>query len=216
MKTLVWSLPTRIFHWLLTVGFAVAYILGDYDELQNYHFAFGAFVGVLILFRLFYGLFGPKYSHFRDFPIGAGQLIEFVKTFFSKTKVYVGHNPAASIVMLSIFVIGILCSISGYLMYATENQVLNFAGGKDFLEDTHKVLANLFLGLVGIHLLGVFTDVVFHGKTGTLLSIFNGYKNVDSENTDLTRYQKFFSVLWFIVPFVFFLLILWITSKQND
>lgn len=69
MKTYIWSLPTRLFHWLLAIGFTVAYILGDFDNLENWHFAFGAFVGSLIFFRLFFGLVGPEYSNFKDFQI---------------------------------------------------------------------------------------------------------------------------------------------------
>jgi cytochrome b561 len=28
----IWTLPNRIFHWLLATGFAAAYILGDYIQ----------------------------------------------------------------------------------------------------------------------------------------------------------------------------------------
>ena len=44
MKTFIWSVPIRIFHWLLVIGFATAYILGDQVITANWHFAFGAFV----------------------------------------------------------------------------------------------------------------------------------------------------------------------------
>ena len=107
MKSYIWTLPTRLFHWLLAIGFVIAYLLPDFKDFRSYHFAFGAFVGVLLFLRLLLGLFGPKYSHFRDFPIGIGCQFEFMQTFFSKTKVYAGHNPVASLVMLLIFLLGI-------------------------------------------------------------------------------------------------------------
>jgi len=67
MKSYIWTLPTRVFHWSLAIGFTTAYILGDFDKFENLHFAFGAFVGTLILFRIVFGIFGPRYSNFKDF-----------------------------------------------------------------------------------------------------------------------------------------------------
>ncbi|MDO9274834.1 MAG: cytochrome b/b6 domain-containing protein [Lutibacter sp.] len=216
MKTLIWTLPTRIFHWLLALGFTTTYILGDFENLMNYHFAFGAFVSVLILFRILFGIIGPKYSNFRDFPIGLNNQKAFIKNYFSKNN-YIGHNPTAALVMLAILLIGLLCGISGYLLYAEENGVLYVIGNEDFLKEVHEVLANVFLGLVITHLLGVFSDAVFHWKTGTLTSIFNGYKNVEAENTKLNIFQKVFSVLWFIIPFIFFYLAFGLqTNKSNE
>lgn len=203
MKTYIWVLPTRLFHWMLAVGFAVAYLLGDSDKILNLHFAFGAFVGILLIFRLLFGLIGPKYSNFRDFPIGIGNQIEFIKTFFAGQKVYAGHNPSAALVMLSIFIVGIVCSTSGYLIYATENNIFNLGFSEDFLEETHEILANLFLMLVAFHLLGILTDTVFHGKTGTLQSIFTGYKNINADNAKLNGFQKIFAIFWFIIPLIF-------------
>lgn len=204
MKTYIWALPTRIFHWLMAVSFAIAFILSDFEELQNLHFAFGLFVGAIIFFRLIYGIIGPKYSNFRSFPIGIKSQQEFIKTFFLKTKTYSGHNPAASLVMLSIFLVGLSCSISGYLIYATENNILQIALNDDFLEEIHEIAANLFLFLVGIHLLGVIFDLVFHSKVETLKSIFTGYKKVDDEDVKLNKVQKFFSILWLIIPTLLF------------
>jgi cytochrome b len=216
MKTLIWTLPTRIFHVLLALGFTTAYILGDFEELINYHFAFGAFVSVLILFRILFGLIGPKYSNFRDFPIGLNNQKKFIKNYFSK-EMYAGHNPAAALVILAILLIGLLCGITGYLFYAEENGVLYVIGNADFLKDIHEVLANIFLGFVIMHLLGVFSDALFHWKTGTLTSIFNGYKNVEAEPAKLNIFQKAFSVLWFVIPFIVFYLAFGIqTNKFNE
>jgi cytochrome b len=206
MTTYIWTLPTRIFHWFLAIGFASAYILGDTDKYHNLHFAFGAFVGALIIFRLLFGLLGPAYSRFKDFPMGLKKQTEFVSTYFSKTKFYAGHNPAASVIMLFILLNGLICGISGYLLYATENNVLSTGINEEQLKETHEVLANVFLVLIGLHLLGILGDTLFHGKTGTLQSIFTGYKNVDTTNATLNTYQKAYVLLWFVVPFYVFYL----------
>lgn len=219
MKTYIWSLPTRLFHWLLAIGFTVAYILGDFDDLENWHFAFGAFVGTLIFFRLIFGLFGPKYSNFKDFPIAWIKQKEFIRSYFSKSKTYAGHNPVASVIMLLILIIGIVCSISGYLLYAEENYLLSSGISEDLLEESHEFLANFFLVLVGIHLLGIVSDTLFHRNTGTIQSIFTGNKNIESKNTHLNGFHIAFSILWFIIPVVVFYLAYGLqnngTKKEN-
>lgn len=206
MRTKVWTVSIRIFHWLLAIGFASAYILSDFDNYENLHYAFGLFVGALILFRIIYGFVGNKYANFKDFPIRIKNQITFIKHFFKKDKTYIGHNPAASIVMIGIFIVGLFCSISGYMLYSVENpSIINVSLSEDFLEETHEILTNLFLGLVIIHLIGIFTDLLFHSKTKTLQSIFTGYKSVEAENSKQNVFLAIFSVLWFIVPFLAFL-----------
>ena len=82
--------------------------------------------------------------------------------------------------MLAIFIVGMLCSISGFMLYNTEYQpLINFGLGEDFAEETHEILANLFLILVGLHLLGLIVDFIVHGRVHTIKSMFTGYKNIE-------------------------------------
>ncbi len=217
MSTKVWSLPIRLSHWLLAISFIVAYILGDLDAYQNLHFAFGALVGSLIIFRILFGLFGPKYAHFKDFPIGISNQIKFAKSFFKDTNFFIGHNPAVSLVMLSIFVVGLLCSLTGIMQISQANNIFsNFNFNQDFLEETHEVLANVFLGLVILHLLGLLADIVFHRKLQTVKSIFTGYKNIEGVDSKLNAFQKVYSFVWLIIPFIIFYYAYGLKSGEND
>jgi cytochrome b len=194
MKTKVWPISIRLFHGFLAIGFASAYLLSDFENYRNWHYAFGLFVGVLLLFRIFFGFFGPKYANFKDFPIGKKSQIEFFSHFFKNDKTYVGHNPAASIVMLSIFLVGLLCSFSGFFLYSVEgNSLLTLNLNEGFSEEAHEILANLFLILVGVHLMGILADVLFHPKTKTLQSIFTGSKNVEGEDSKQSTLHHLFS-----------------------
>ncbi|WP_456379162.1 cytochrome b/b6 domain-containing protein [Lutibacter sp.] len=201
MKSYIWTLPTRISHWLLAASFTIAYILGDFENLANFHFAFGAFAGTLIFFRLLFGLFGPKYSNFKDFSLGIKNQILFIKTYFSNPKEYAGHNPVASIIMLLILIIGLLTAASGFMTYASESNLFNIGINEHFFEEIHETMANIFLTLVIIHLIGVFSDRFFHSKTGTLKSIFTGYKNVEAENATLNSFHKSFILIGFLASF---------------
>ena len=206
MKTKIWSLTTRISHWLLAIGFTIAYITGENEWQMNYHYAFGALVGGILLFRIFYGIIGPKYSNFKDFPMGISQQIDFIKNYFSKNHTYVGHNPLASLVMFSMMFLGVFTAITGYFWATETSQFLGFTLTEEMVEEGHEIGAKLFLILVFAHLAGIFADTIFHRKTGTLGSIFTGFKNVQAEASETNAFHKVFSLLWLGVPmFLFYL-----------
>ncbi len=83
---------------------------------------------------------------------------------------------------------------------ATEGQgflaFLNLSGESEFFEAAHETMVNILIALVVIHLAGIAVDTVFHGKTGTLASIFTGYKKLSGENAKLNGFQKVFSLVW--------------------
>lgn len=204
-KKMVWAWPTRAFHWLLALGFISAYLLGENDNFRQFHFAFGALVGILAVMRIFYGIIGPRYSRFRDFPISLRNQTAFVKSIFSKQNIYAGHNPLASVVMLAIMIVGFLTAASGYMLYLNESQSTTSAGFY-FPEEAHEVFANIFLVLVIFHLAGIFTDLLIHGKSGSFFSIFNGYKAVDTEDARSNLVQKTYGVLWISLAVIVFFL----------
>ena len=88
--------------------------------------------------------------------------------------------------------------------------------GKEFFKEAHEITANLFLALVLLHLLGVVVDLVFHSKNETLKSIFTGYKNIESINVKLNGFQKWYSVIWFLIPLIFFYLAFGLQTKKQE
>lgn len=216
-RTLIWAWPTRVFHWMLAIGFAFAYILGDFDDYRQFHFAFGAMVGVLALMRIIYGFIGPRYSRFSNFPVGLKNQIAFAKSVFSKQTDYIGHNPVASLVMLGIMITGVFTAISGYLQYLNESQgEILFVGGY-FVKEAHEIFANVFLGLVIFHLAGVLVDLFLHGKAGAFFSIFNGFKSVEAKPASIGTFLQFFGVIWiFAAIFIFYLAFNLSPLEKND
>lgn len=203
MKTYIWTLPTRLFHWLLVVGLIAAYVLSEEEELLNLHTAFGYMVGLLILFRLFWGLIGPIYSRFTDFRIGFSSLAAFVKDMNKSKSSYPGHNPAASVIMLGIIVTTMLLVLSGIFLLASHGEgffaAYTIGLSTDMLEEMHEVFVNLLIALVIIHLLGNLVDFVFNRKMGTLASIFTGYKNTDMAGAKLNSFQVILAALLLMV-----------------
>lgn len=190
-KTYVWSLPTRLFHWLLAIAFVAAFVLGENDDYLNLHTAFGYMVGVLLLFRVVWGFIGPRYSRFRDF------------SFLSKTKNNnPGHNTTASWIMLAIIIVGLLVVISGMITLSEGAAWLSFMPAVDGAKEWHEAFVKIMLALVVIHLLGVAADRIRFGKNGTFASIFSGSKNMEAEGVKITRGQSLFSFIWILAAIV--------------
>ena len=57
---LVWDLPTRMFHWLFALSFLGAYLSADGERWRLLHVTLGYTLAGLLVFRLAYGLFGPR------------------------------------------------------------------------------------------------------------------------------------------------------------
>lgn len=208
-KTYVWGIPTRLFHWMLVVSLIGAYIAED--DFLTLHVALGYAAGLLIALRLCWGLFGPRYSHFRDFPIGINSISEFIRGLGKPGKVYTGHNPLASLVMLGILVMVLLVVFTGLL-------TLNQEGGQGLLKsitlpaaiefkEVHEVSVQILIGLVILHLIGLISDLIIHKSASVLKSMFTGYKTgVTGKDAEMSTFQKVFSIVWIAGPLLAFYL----------
>ena len=81
-KSYIWTLPTRVFHTLLALFVLLAFLTNQGSKLLNYHAIAGYVVGILLVFRFFWGYIGPKYSKFKDFPLGKKNIKEFIKKLY--------------------------------------------------------------------------------------------------------------------------------------
>ncbi len=202
-KSYIWPLPTRIFHWLLVLYIAVAFLSSDIEWLLPLHSAVGYGVGVLILFRIVWGFIGPIYSRFSDWSLSIQEAIEFTTSLLHPKKHYPGHNPAASFVILGIIIIALLSVITGVLTYGIQEGrgVLAFLHSPYFkemevFEEVHEFFTTLLLILVAIHIAGVVVDTILHKEIKTLRSMIDGYKNIKAQDVKLNTLQKVVATLF--------------------
>lgn len=221
MKTYVWSIPTRAFHWLLVLGIIVSFISIEVGGSILVHFISGLTIGVIIIFRISWGFVGPRYSNFKDFVINPRAIIQYLKN--SNNKQYMGHNPLASVVMLGIIVVVLFMVLSGVMLLASGSEtVLFFSLDSAYYElfmEIHEVLFSLLMVLVGMHILGLILDSVKNRETGTLMSIFTGYKTIEGEGVRLNKGQQFMAIVFGILLVLSLILMSSskkITSIQQD
>ncbi len=203
-KSYIWPLFNRVSHILMILFFAACYLLAD-DDYISYHVAFGLSFGVVILFRVIWGYLGPKHSKFKDFNFRVADLKEYLLSPFSKTKEYLGHNPASSYAIVAMIILAFLSILSGLLYYGIEENhgIFSFLNSQFFkkmelFEELHELFANLLLGVIGIHIAGTLIDK-FIKKGDAIDSMVDGYKKTSQEmNIRINIFQKLLGVIFIL------------------
>jgi cytochrome b len=196
-RVYVWTLPTRLFHWLFVVLIVAAWISTEEDRWLNIHAAIGSAVGALVVFRIVWGVIGPRYSRFGDFNLSINALKEYLLSLLNPSRRTIGHNPAASFVMVAMLSTVVLAVFSGMLAYGiAENRGLlaslhtGFFQDMEIFEEIHEFFVNLLWVLIAAHVGGVLVDRLLHKEDRTLNSIIDGHKNMEGESAVLSWFQK--------------------------
>jgi cytochrome b len=176
-KIPVYDLPVRLFHWLFALlfiaAFAIVKLVDDESPLFSYHMLAGLTIAFLLVLRLIWGIIGTTYARFSSFKLNPVELIQYLKdVVFTKTKSYLGHNPASSYAAVVMFACAIGLAISGILM--------STGGENDTLEEIHELLSNIFLISVLVHVLGIVFHHIKH-RDSLWSSMLDGKKGTSSD-----------------------------------
>lgn len=201
-RVYVWTLPTRLFHWLFVSFIVISWIASLEDRWLTLHVAAGTAAGALVVFRIIWGIMGPKYSRFGDLTLRFDALKEYMLTLLNPSRRYVGHNPAASYVMVAMLITVVLAVISGMLAYGIQENrgILAFLHSGYFqnmkvFEEVHEFFVNLLWVLIAAHIGGVVVDRILHKEERTLPSMIDGHKNLEGSNALLTLAQKIIAIM---------------------
>lgn len=219
-KISVWDLQTRIFHWSLVIFTLCTIITADFlsffgidlvnkDTWLSFHICTGVSVGILLLFRIFWGLTGPQYSRFSALHLKSSELVLYFKSVMKNQKTdYTGHNPAASWSALCIIALGLFAVLSGVIVFGIDegrgifrSLYLDYYSNSDQLKLLHLIISYLMLGVILGHICGVFNETIRH-KTGIITAMFTGKKLSAEPEGPLLSAPPFrlISYLWVISP----------------
>ncbi len=106
----VWDPLVRFGHWALAAAFAIAYITGEEEgNPSELHEWAGYIAAGIVVWRVLWGLIGPRHARFSDFVTGPREAIAYLTGLMGgHTKRYIGHSPAggAMVVALLIMIAG--------------------------------------------------------------------------------------------------------------
>ncbi len=163
----VWDLFIRFFHWSLVIAVSVTAYTGFITRATtiSIHIWVGTVAGILLLARIYWGLWGSPNARFRNFVKGPRETLEHLKEVREGTAHrHLGHNPLGALMILALITTILLLVLTGTIGLGGVFKVgpLGFATSYQFGTLTlslHKLLAIWLLVLVGLHIAGA----VFEG-----------------------------------------------------
>ncbi len=186
--TLIWDIPTRLFHWMLVGCFTGAWITSAYDEWLGIHIFLGYVVLGLVIFRVVWGFIGTHYARFCQFPCSPRAAIAYLRDIWHRrAERHIGHNPAGSMAIYGLLILALSIGITGILTLGGEEQHgiaagwLSFEQGELFKE-LHEGLAIAMLLLVAGHVAGVVIESALHRENLTH-SMLTGMKSTNATDT---------------------------------
>ena len=136
----VWDLPLRLFHWLLVLAIAVAILSSEEDSaLNQWHVMAGWIAGILVLFRLAWGVVGGEHSRFVDFVKPRALTHHVGGLLRGRPEATVGHNALGALSVL------LLLALVGATVWT----------GVSTSGELHEVIAWTLIALVGVHVAAV-------------------------------------------------------------
>jgi len=167
-RILVWDMPTRIFHWMLALSFAGAFLTAESERWRDIHVLFGYTVLGLIAFRLVWGFVGTRYVRFAVLMRCSAYVIHYlVRLIRGHAWHPVGHNPAGAVAILLLLVLGIVSGVSGWAVYEEI--------GGDWVEELHEFVSNVMLVVVLVHIAGVLVVSYLQGEN-LIVAMITGRK----------------------------------------
>lgn len=152
-RRLVTDAPTRVFHWLFALSFLGAYLTADGERFRLLHVTLGYTMAGLLVFRVLYGLFGPRQAGLGLLGRKLSSAPAWLKSLRTARSLSAinwrqGQNLAMALAVVALLVMVVPLTFSGY---ATYNEWGDFLGG-DWLGEVHEFFGEAFLFVVLAHL----------------------------------------------------------------
>lgn len=153
----IWDLPTRVFHWALVLLIPALWWTGE-EHLHDWHFLLGEVTLGLILFRLFWGLFGSSTARFAGFVRGPGAILAYLR---GSRPAGIGHNPLGALSVLALLFL--LANVVGLGLFATDEDGLAPAplahlvsyDSARILTERHEQVFWILVGFIGLHVAAI-------------------------------------------------------------
>lgn len=186
-RILVWDAPLRVFHWLMALSFAGAWLTAERDGWEVVHVTLGYTMAGLLVFRLVWGVAGTRYARFSDFVRGPAAVARYLGGLLrGRPAHYTGHNPAGALAVVALLVLTAVVAASGW---AAWHDI-----GGELVEDLHEGAASVMLGVVVMHIAGVLVSSRLH-RENLVAAMFSGRKQGKPEDAARRPWRGLAAVL---------------------
>lgn len=181
-RVLVWDAPVRVFHWLIVLSFAGAWLTAESERWRLVHLTLGYTMAGLVAFRIVWGLIGTRHARFASFVQAPAAVLRYFKSILrGQPEHHVGHNPAGALAIVGLLLLAAGVTASGWAM---DNQL---AAG--WLEEVHEGVANAMLALVAVHVAAVVFSSWLHGEN-LVAAMISGRKRAQPQDAIRSRWRS--------------------------
>jgi len=171
--TVIWDVPTRLFHALFAAGFiaaaVISLVLGEDSPLFPYHAIIGLAVTLMVCLRVVWGLVGSRYALFSSFAFGPAALGRYMQaTLRGGGERHIGHNPGSAYAIFAMLALLLGLGATGIML----------GTGNEGVKELHEILAYVMVGVAITHVLGVIVHTVRH-RENIVASMIHGRKDAD-------------------------------------
>lgn len=169
----IWDVPVRVFHWLMVLCFAGAFLTAESERWRLVHVTLGYTMAGLVAFRLVWGVVGTRHARFASFVRGPTALMTYLRGLAKGRPEHTpGHNPAGALAIIAMLSLAAGVAATGWAIY---NDI-----GAHWLEELHEGIANLMLATVVVHVAGVLLSSWLH-KENLVRAMWTGRKRARTE-----------------------------------
>ena len=184
-KKLIWDLPIRIVHWLLTVLIFGAWYSVTVANNMELHMLIGQTILCLLVFRVVWGFVGTRYAKFSSFVFGPRTIVAYARTLLSRSGAgHAGHNPLGFLAVFAmLLLIGVqvttgLFATDGDFYEGPLNNLVSGRTGRE-ITDIHYANFDVLAIMIAIHIAAIFFYLLY--KRENLISpMFTGKKAGDA------------------------------------
>jgi len=180
--------PTRMFHWLFAASFLIAYLTAEGEQWRLLHVTSGYTMAGLLVFRIVYGLFGPRQVSLKSLWNKVSNAPQWLRSAIGSPSVAginwrQGQNMLMALAIILLLLMTIPLTLSGY---GTYNDWSDFLGG-EWLEELHEFLGEAFLMVVLTHL-GLIIGLSFLRRKNQASPMLTG--RVEGTGPDLVKNNR--------------------------
>jgi cytochrome b len=150
--------PTRVFHWLFALSFLGAYLTAEGERLRLLHVTLGYTMAGLLVFRVLYGLLGPRQAALSVLWRKLAGLWPWAQSLQGAVRTQSpaavnwrqGQNLFMALAIVALLVLVLPLTLSGYATYNEWGDVLG-----DWVGDVHAFFGDAILAVVLAHVAAI-------------------------------------------------------------